>query len=261
MAVRRFSDCGDYGARVMRRIDLLRHRTALIGLVGGSLGFAALAVPIARGRPWAWDFRLARWLHGHEAALHLARFQDTFYRVGDDGLVPLFVAVVLLLIVSGRIGWAAFEIVAGIGLLGLNDVLKNAFARPSLRSALFQHTITFQPAFRFAAAPDGRAGPFPTGTGSYSFPSGHGLVTMALLCSFLVFARGSRAVRPIAVLGGFLVVVFGVLLVLFAAHYPTDVLAGWALAVAWISALSLATPGRVLDATLRRKPGTTGSPL
>ena len=226
---------------------LRRHRIAVLGLLAGCLGFAVLSIPIARGTSWAWDLHLARWLHGQEATLHLTRFEGTFYWLSDNGLVPLFVLVVLVLIFSGRLGWTLFEVVAGIGLLGLDEVLKNAFARRSFRSALFWQD------FRPTAGADGYGRPhFGHGGGGYSFPSGHSLVTMALLCSFLVFARGTRAVRPIAVVGAVLVASFGVLLVVFAAHYPTDVLAGWTVAVAWISALSLAAPDWLLEARLGR---------
>ncbi len=65
--------------------------------------------------------------------------------------------------------------------------------------------------------------------GETSFPSGHTIGAFALMVVILVGAR-SRALRIVAVL---LAVSVAVARVLALRHWPSDVLAGWALGAAW----------------------------
>jgi membrane-associated phospholipid phosphatase len=83
-----------------------------------------------------------------------------------------------------------------------------------------------------------RPPPSPNDGGPYSFPSGHAIGTMALAAAVVVVLWGTR-LRWLAVLGGAaFVAAIGAAVVAEQGHWPSDVLAGWALAVAWVAAIS-----------------------
>jgi membrane-associated phospholipid phosphatase len=81
-----------------------------------------------------------------------------------------------------------------------------------------------------------------------SFPSGHAVATMAGVLALLtisadMFPRLGRTV-PIAV-GAVLVIAIGTAKVILNAHYPSDVVAGWALGYLWyLVCLVVIRPGK-----------------
>lgn len=69
---------------------------------------------------------------------------------------------------------------------------------------------------------------------SYSFPSGHAVAsaTLAVLCMVLVWQTKWRYV---AVGGGLLyMALIGITRLYLGVHYPTDIVAGWLVATAWV---------------------------
>jgi membrane-associated phospholipid phosphatase len=126
----------------------------------------------------------------------------------------LLVALVVWLILRGRREEALFGFVAVAGLVAVEPLLKEIFTRP----------------------PPGKGG------SGWSFPSGTAMVTMAVAYWIVLLTRPRGLGTPaVAAAAGF-VVSFGLAMVYLRWHYPTDILAGWALAFAWVSALWLAWP-------------------
>jgi membrane-associated phospholipid phosphatase len=74
----------------------------------------------------------------------------------------------------------------------------------------------------------------------YSFPSGNATASLAGVVALTLLLPPSRLRRWIAGIGLAAVPVYGVALVLLLWHYPSDVVAGWALALAWVLVLRLA---------------------
>jgi undecaprenyl-diphosphatase len=74
---------------------------------------------------------------------------------------------------------------------------------------------------------------------SPSFPSGHSLLTAALLPAvaiiFLRQERVSRIHKLFVSIGILLAIIVGISRVVLGAHYPTDVMAGWAAGFGWVA--------------------------
>jgi membrane-associated phospholipid phosphatase len=73
---------------------------------------------------------------------------------------------------------------------------------------------------------------------SYSFPSGSAMISLALVAA-VVFLWGPRRRAWVSAGGLALVFVYGLSIVGLGWHYPSDVAAGWSLALALVSALWL----------------------
>lgn len=74
----------------------------------------------------------------------------------------------------------------------------------------------------------------------YSFPSGNATASLAGVVALILLLPPSRLRRWVASIGLAAVPLYGAALVLLLWHFPSDVVAGWALAVAWVLALRLA---------------------
>lgn len=190
--------------------------TAILALAA----FALLTVYAIAADPAAWDRLGFRHLYTGESdwpggstpgqdnsALNAA--QPYLYRLADARTLALLTAAVLItLLLLRRIRAAAF-FVAAISVIALVQVLKPLVDRPS---------------------------PFPL-PGEPSFPSGHAAGSMALAAGVVAVLASGRWRWAAAVAGALLVVAVGIAAVSDSGHWPSDVLAGWLLAVAWIAAL------------------------
>lgn len=203
---------------------LPRVSPALPWLVAGVLlplaAFAVLAAMVAAGQP-GFDLSLAgiaqRGLGGPMDPVWLL-----LSRLGHEwGVVPVDIALVALLLLRRRWRAALFAAVAlgGSGLL--NMAAKQLFARP-------------RPDLWMPLAPEH----------TFSFPSGHAMGSMTLAWVLVLLAWRTPLCRPLAVGLAAFVAGVGWSRVHLGVHYPSDILAGWALATAWAVACRLAVfPG------------------
>lgn len=181
--------------------------------------FALLAVVVVDGAAPSWDQTVFRALYNGEtsgppgAAPNDSALLDALlpwiYRTADGRAIALLAALVLCgLLLARRPRHAAF-VGAACALVLAAGGLKELFARPA---------------------------PF-ISHGGISFPSGHaiGSMAMALSLTLVVPAR----LRPLVALGGAaFVVAVAIAVIADGGHWPSDVLAGWLLALAWVSALT-----------------------
>ncbi|MBW4694919.1 MAG: phosphatase PAP2 family protein [Lyngbya sp. HA4199-MV5] len=73
----------------------------------------------------------------------------------------------------------------------------------------------------------------------YSFPSGHAMSSMTLVAVVVVLTWGTRWCGWVLVSGSIFVVAIAWTRLYLGVHYPSDILAGWMLSLAWAIAASL----------------------
>ena len=186
-----------------------------------AFGFVKLADEMAEGETRAFDERILLALRDPtdlKQPIGPAWLETAMIDLTSLGGVPtltlITALVVIYLLVSRRFGNAALVAGAIAGGALLTSLLKIGFARP--RPEVGDHLVAVQ---------------------SLSFPSGHAMssaVVYLTLGALLARTERRRAVRGyIFAVAGFLTLLIGVTRVFLGVHYPTDVLAGWALGAAW----------------------------
>lgn len=126
------------------------------------------------------------------------------------GVVPVDIVLVALLAWRKRLRPAAFAALALGGAALANMATKRLFARE--RPALWE-----------SIAPEA----------TFSFPSGHAMGSMTLATVLVLLAWPSRWRWPVLAAMLVFVPMVGASRVYLGVHYPSDILAGWAAAVAW----------------------------
>ena len=153
------------------------------------------------------------WLHDEDATA--AQLISDLTELGPLGAVALVVLAALLLL--RRWADAAF-FVAGAGVVwAVNPLLKELVGR---------------------SRPD--VWPLPPDVSEYSFPSGHAANTAALVGALVLLLHRRL---PAVLLGAAVLLVVGWSQLALGRHYPTDVLAGWLWALAWVGVLRNVTKG------------------
>lgn len=217
-----------FGGRFLRM-----HGWRLLLVFGGVLlplwGFGALVDTLREGEAFPFDVPLLEAMHGTASAA-----RNRLFLVVTDigyawGVIPADVLLVLWLILRRHRREALFAALslAGSALLNLGAKRSFARARPSLWTSIQPET-------------------------TYSFPSGHAMGSMTLaavvvLLCWSVHAQWGRTWRwPVTVLAAVFVLLVGLSRVYLGVHYPSDILAGWTAALAWVVATySLIFHGRL----------------
>lgn len=172
--------------------------------------FLGLAGRLLQGRGFVFDLPLLASAHALSSPLADSVLM-TFSRLGyAHGVIP---ADVLLVVVSAwRRHWrtAMFAAAALAGSGVLNMACKRFFARS--RPALWE-----------SIAPES----------SFSFPSAHAMGSMTLAAVLILLAWPGRWRWPVVAMMLVFVPLVGFSRVYLGVHYPSDVLAGWAAALAW----------------------------
>lgn len=157
---------------------------------------------------------------------------DAFFivvsKIGYQGVIALDIAVVALLLALRHWRGATFAAVAFCGSALLNLGAKQFFQRD--RPTLWE-----------SISPED----------TFSFPSGHAMGSMTLAATAALLAWPTRWRWPVLVLAAAFVVLVGYSRVYLGVHFPSDILAGWMAATAWVvgaylllfsSATRLSTP-------------------
>lgn len=147
-----------------------------------------------------WDGSLAE-----RAALFLDEVGYTW------GVVPFDVALTVLLLALGRVRRGLFFATAVGGSALLNLGAKAWFARE--RPSFWEHIIE---------------------ESTYSFPSGHAMGSATLALAVIVLTWRTRARWPVLVAALVFAIAVSWSRVWLGVHYPSDIVAAWAAAAAWV---------------------------
>jgi undecaprenyl-diphosphatase len=185
-----------------------------IGILLPLLMFAVVAAEMREDGVLPFDLPMLHALH-RLAGPALDNFFQWMSMLGYQwGVVPVDVLIFLGLIWARRYRDGLFCSLSVLGSLAINIAAKAAFGR-------------LRPELWFSLAPE---------TG-YSFPSGHamGSATLAMVVCLLAWRTQWR--WPVVVVSVLFVLSVGLSRIYLGVHYPSDILAGWAAAVAWVVAM------------------------
>ena len=176
--------------------------------------FVELASHVRSGATQRFDETVMQWMGAHRIDW-LERSLLEITALGTGLVVMMIVVISALFLIATQHRFSAFLLlVASAGGIVLNAILKSSFDRP--RPQLFEWL---------------------TEPSSSSFPSGHAMssaivyFTVAYLIARLEKRRWMRAVTIIASL--LLVLLISVSRLYLGVHYPSDVLAGMIIGLAW----------------------------
>lgn len=177
------------------------------------LGLGWLCQEVLEKETFQWDTTILLGLHQFANPL-LDTVMLSITRLGDPGFVVAIVVVSLgwLLWQQQRLK-AGMLIIACFGTLLLNQGMKLAFARP--RPMLWQRLIEET---------------------SYGLPSGHALGSLVLY-GFIAYVFADRhplhkrAIYSITIL---IIILIGLSRLYLGVHYPSDILAGYAIGILWL---------------------------
>jgi undecaprenyl-diphosphatase len=217
------------------RLLTLELIVGIIAAAAALLIFSWLGRDIVSGITPVSDERFRAAIHAHSSPLLTRIMIAASFYGGPAGLVPLGVILALAFLLHR---WHRGSLLVAITLAGaalLDGLLKQGFAR-SRPAPFFDY-------------------PLPA---SSSFPSGHALFAGSFLggLAVLVSARIRSLPLRIAVwvLALALILLIGFSRVYLGVHYPSDVFAGYAVAVVWVAAVAL---GDRLASHRRSRPRST----
>jgi len=142
-------------------------------------------------------------------AMRIAAYTGSAWVLG-----PVAVALALWNLRRRDWNWVALVLAAAVLVWVINPALKRLFAldRPSVRE-------------------------FVEPTSRYAFPSGHAIASMTFATLVVLLAWPTRWRRPVIVGAVAYVLLVGTTRVVLGVHYPSDVLAGWALGMSGTAGL------------------------
>jgi undecaprenyl-diphosphatase len=188
------------------------------GAAGALLLFGWLAQQVMRHATLRFDNAIRDGLHALASPHLTLAFRGITYLGSELFLVPFVAVVAWRLVKAGRRYAAGLLVLATAGGEVLDTVLKLIFRRT-------------RPAVFFGLTePD-----------TYSFPSGHSMLSACVfgVTAAILTARMSSRRKRVAiwVAAAVLTLTIGLSRIYLGVHYPSDVLAGYAAAVIWVTAV------------------------
>ncbi len=189
-----------------------RRLLPLAVLMGATIVFTALGERVLEGAQFSWDATTYRVIETTIATVGTPVGAQALLSLAATGGVAALVAGVAVLVRRRSYRQLAF-LAAGIGgMLALDPVLKSLFQRPPVTA---------------------------DGSG-YSFPSGTAMVSLAVAGAATVLLERRLLRWGAVVAGGLMSLGLGASVVYLQWHQASDVVAGWCVALGWLSALWMA---------------------
>jgi membrane-associated phospholipid phosphatase len=202
-----------YGLEFIRRHPW-RLLLPFVGVLLPLWAFAGLASEMREDGFLFFDIPTMVFLH-QWASPRIDAFFSVVSRIGYLwGVVPANVLILLWLVLRRRYRDGLFFGLAVVGSLAVNLAAKNYFAR-------------VRPELWLSIAPEN----------SYSFPSGHAMGSVSLGVAATLLCWHSRWRWPVFIAASGFILLVGMSRIYLGVHYPSDILAGWAAAMAWVVAM------------------------
>jgi len=200
----------------------------LLGVIVPLLVFEQLAVVIWQNKgAFSWDDAILLALHARSTP-KLDTFALHFTQLGVYwGVIPAIGAILIVLLYLRKWRSLTFLLVATLGSGFINRVAKEWLHR--VRPHLWE---TLTPEF------------------SYGFPSGHAMASMSFVAAIVILAWGTRWFWFVLLAGGCFVATIGWTRLYLGVHFPSDILAGWMVALAWTIVVSLVIRPHLVKPTL-----------
>ncbi|ODQ85506.1 acid phosphatase [Dietzia alimentaria] len=185
---------------------------AFVGFATPVIGFVELAERIRGDAGLPFDRPVMLWLQSRHSP-RTTRIVRAVTELGGVTAVPLFALATSAYLVSvrGSRRPAALLTVSLVGSTIINSVLKALYRRG--RPTFFTHIVEEK---------------------SYSFPSGHAMASAALAGCACVLAWPTAWRYPVIVGSAGYVPAIGVTRMYLGVHFPSDILAGWCVSLAWV---------------------------
>ncbi len=202
-----------YGLRFVSH-EAWRILLAFLAIIVPLLAFAGLADELREDGVFFFDEPIMLGLH-QLATPGVDAFFVLMSKLGYTwGVVPLDIAIAVFLLWRHRYRDGLFFALAVVGSLLVNLAAKGRFSRA-------------RPELWLSIAPES----------SYSFPSGHAMGSMTLGVAVLLLAWHTRLRWWLLAASASFVLLVGMSRSFLGVHYPSDILAGWSAAAAWVLAM------------------------
>lgn len=189
---------------------------AMIVFCLASLGFLAIAKEVRDNETQNFDSSVLLAIH-QLSGPKLDSLMSAITQLGGVLFVPIATALGALLLWAKRRKVQAIKLALGVGgATVINLFLKNYFERqrPQLWDRLIvEHT--------------------------FAFPSGHAMASGALAASIVLILWKTKYRKIAVILGSIYVAVIGFSRLYLGVHYPSDIIAGWCVSVAWVLLVAL----------------------
>ena len=186
----------------------------LLGCLGLLALFGWLSQEVLEKEAFGFDTTILLWLHQHSNS-SIDSTMLILTKLGDPEFVVVLITISLSLLLWQKRVWAAQILtLTCLGGLILNQGLKLVFAKP--RPQLWTPLIVEH---------------------SYSFPSGHALGS-SVVYGFLAVLLAQHYPRYRAVIYSVAIVIVGSIglsRLFLGVHYPTDIIAGYAVGLLWLT--------------------------
>lgn len=163
-----------------------------------------------------WDVPVLMAIHS-TAQAQLDVFAVTLTKFGSISIVfPIVTAIGLVFLFSRRWRSLTYLLTSMLGSYVINRTIK-----------LLMHRV--RPHLWESLSPEL----------NYAFPSGHAMTSMTLVAALVILTWGSWWCWPVLMIGSLFVVGIGWTRLYLGVHFPSDILAGWMVSVAWAVGVSL----------------------
>jgi membrane-associated phospholipid phosphatase len=184
----------------------------IIAIILPLIIFALLAIEISKNSAiLAWDTSILLAIH-QTAQPPMDRFAAILTQLGIYwGVIPLTAVISLFLLYRKKWNQARYLITTMLGCAIISPTIKILLHRE--RPQLWQSSY-----------------PLPE---NYSFPSSHAMWSMTLVVALVILTWGSRWSWLLLLSGSLFVVAIAWTRLYLGVHFPSDIIAGWLLSLAW----------------------------